>query len=103
MTGRHGLNAVERGAARAERKKSKKMIDPEGVGCWPHRTRRQERFNLGPEIDEVALARPEQGTNADAIPREHYGPTRKVNQHESELTFEIKEQLVAMLLVEVCD
>ena len=69
MARRHGLNAFERGAASAKRKKGEKMIKPVPVGHRLHRPGGDERLDLGSEINDVALTRPKQRTDADAISR----------------------------------
>ena len=103
MARRHGLNAFERGAAPAERRKSEKVVEPVPVSHRPHRARGDERLDLGSEIDDVALTRPKQRTDADAISRQYRDAAREIHQHEGELTFEMGKQILAVFLIEMND
>ena len=79
------------------------MIEPARIGGRVHGAGGDQRLDLGAEIEEVPLPRPEQRADADAIPREQHNAPRKIDQHESELTLEMGEQILAVLLVEMHD
>ena len=103
MTWRYGLHAFEQSATRTQREEIEEMIEPTRIGLRRHRAGRDQRFDLGTEIEEIAAPREEQGTDADAIPGEQHRPAREVDKHEGKLPFEEGEQLLAMLLVEMND
>src|SRR5262245_11614121 len=101
MTRRDRLNASECGSATGEREEGEQVVEPMRVGDRLHRSGRDERLDLGAEIDGVALTRPEQRTDADAISRQNRDAARKIDQRKGELTFEMRKQLLAMFLIEV--
>jgi hypothetical protein len=101
VTGRQCLNALKGRAARTERKECKEVIESPWIGLWPDGAGVDEGLNLRSEEDEVALARPKQGADANAIPREDDFATREVNQRKGKLTFEIGKQVLTVLLIEM--
>ena len=99
MARRYGVHAFEQSAARAQREEIEEMIEPTRVGLRRYRAGREQRFDLGTEIEEIAATREEQGANADAVPGKQHRPAREVHEREGKLPFEKRKELLAMLLV----
>ena len=97
------LHAFEHGAARAERKEREQVIEAADVGRRRHGAGGEQRLDLGAEIDEVALPRPVERADADAIAREEHDPLGEIEQREGELALQMREQILAVLLVEMHD
>ncbi len=79
------------------------MIEPARIDRWLHGARREQRLDLRSEVEAIALPRPMERADADAIAREQHEASREVDEHESELALEMLEQGLAMLFVEVDD
>ena len=73
----HALKHCTPGAHREERKH---MIEPSRIGCRGDLTGGQQRLDLGPEYEPVALLRPMQRANANPVTCEEYGALGKVDQ-----------------------
>ena len=103
MTRCERLHAFKSGAASAKGEEGEEMVETTRVRLRRHTARGDQSFDLGPEIDQVALARPEQRANPHPVARQQHGPPLEVDQREGELTFEVLEELLAILFIEMDD
>ena len=79
------------------------MIEPLHIDRGRHGARGEQRLDLRGEVEDIALPRPMQRTDADAVAREQHDALGEVEQHEGELPLELREQILAVLLVEMHD
>ncbi len=67
------------------------MVEALHIDRRRHSTRGEQRLDLGCEVEEVALPRPMQRTNADPIARQEHDALGEVEQREGELALEMRE------------
>ena len=85
MAGQHRLHALKHRAARAHGEEREDVVEPARVGCGGYAARGQQRLDLGAEVDQVALLRPVQRADADAVAGEEDRAFREVDQRQREL------------------
>src|SRR5262249_8664736 len=95
--------AFEQGAAGPEGKKSEQMIEAADVGRRRHGAGSEQRPDLPAEKNEVAPARPVERADAHAIARPDHGALGAIEQREGKLALQMREQIRAVLLVEMHD
>ncbi len=103
VAGQHRLHAFKHRAPRAHGEEGEDVVEPARVARGRDAARGQQRLDLGTEVDPVALLRPVQRANADAVAGEEDRALREVDQRQRELAFELREHAFAVLLVEVHD
>src|SRR5206468_11017156 len=103
MSGRNRLHALERCAPAAKGEEGEEMVEPARIGPRHDGAGGDQRLDLGAEIEEVPLPRPEQGTNADSIARKQHDPAAEVDESKGELSLHVVDQLLAVLLIEMDD
>ena len=97
------LHALKHRAPCAHGEEREDVVEPARIGDGGNAAGGQQRLDLGAEVNPVALLRPVQRADADAVAGEEDRAPGKVDQRQRELPFELGEHCLTVLLVEVHD
>ncbi len=103
VTGQDRLHAFKHRASSAHGEEREDVVEAARIACGRDTAGGQQRFDLGAEVDPVALLRPVQRADADAVAGEEDRALREVDQRQRELALQLREHALAVLLVEVHD